>query len=123
MSSTIVKHLNYHRNAIRSNLPERAKVWAIAETVGDLHCCKLCGLLGIRINHDDICQKCHKQRPKFTLNARTLSDRERGLVVSSIQNANQTQLRIMKDIPSQLRRLWGKCVTSVLDCFAKLRPP
>ena len=43
MRSTIVKHLNNHRDAIRSNPAERAKVRAIAETVGDLHCCKLCG--------------------------------------------------------------------------------
>ena len=121
MRSTIVKHLNNHRDAIRSNPAERAKVRAIAETVGDLHCCKLCGWLGIKINHDDICQKCYKQRPKSTLNARTLSDLDRGLAVSSIQNANQTQLRIMADIPSQLRRLWGQCVTSVLDRFAHAR--
>ena len=66
----------------------------------------------------DICQKCYKQRPKSTLNTRTLSDLDRGLAVSSIQDANQTQLRIMADIPSQLRRLWGQCVTSVLDRFA-----
>ena len=38
-------------------------------------------------------------------------------VVARIQDANQTQMRILEDIPSQLRHLWGQCLTCVLDSF------
>ena len=74
--------------------------------------------LVLRATNNDICPKCHKERPYRTNNVQTLSNNERKLAVTNIQNANQTKLKIMEDIPARLRRLWGQCVTSVLDRLA-----
>ena len=100
---------------------EWEKALATARSVGNYRCCTICKKLVIRATNSDICPKCYTERPDSTYNAQTLSDNERKLAVTNIQNANQTKLRIMEDIPAQLRRLWGQCVTSVLDSLAHAR--
>ena len=125
MDSTIIRHLNStHTDKIRNSPKEKAKALWVARKLGPYRCCDRCGKIAIEIKTigtEDICQECNKKIPKHEKVKRILTAQERQLVIDRIRDANETTLRIMNDIPPRLRRLWSRCVHSVLNRYGAAR--
>ena len=124
MDSTIIRHLNTHSKLMRNNPAERMKALATASAIGNWKCCDHCGKIQINTRHvgnEHLCRTCHKKIPKLSTVRWTLTAYERQLIVARIQDANQTHMRILEDVPPQLRRLWGQCLTCVLERFASAK--
>ena len=116
MDSTIIGHLNStHANVIRNTPKEKANALRVARKLGAFRCSDRCGKIAIRIKEvgtEQLCQECNKKIPKPDIVKRTMTARERRLVIDRIRDANQTKFRIMDDIPARLRRLWDNAYTA-----------
>ena len=115
--STFIDHLNTHCQKFLTNEIERMRAVQATSTFGDLRCCKLCGKLNQGANGQSLCKKCYRETCEFTVVKKNLSQVDRSLLTARIREANKTELRILSDIPSLLRRHWGKCVSATLALF------
>ena len=123
--STIIGHINtHHTDVMRHNPQIKADALLVASRIGPYRYCHQCGQLYIRLKKvgtEHICQECYKKIPKPDKVRRKLTAHKRRLVIDRIRDANDTKLKIMNDIPPRLRRLWSRCVHSVLDKYAAAR--
>ena len=115
--STFIDHLNTHRRKFLTNEIEKVRAEQASSTFGDLRCCTLCGKLNQEANGRSLCKKCNRETREFTVVKKDLSHVDRSLLTARIREANRTELKILSDIPSLLRRHWGKCVSSTLGLF------
>ena len=87
---------------MRNNPAERTKALATAGAIGNWKCCDHCGKIQIKIRqvvNEHLCRTCHKQIPKLSTVRWKLTAYERQLIVARIQDANQTHMRILEDVP------------------------
>ena len=102
MDSTIIRHLNTHCKLMRENPAERTNALATAGAIGNWKCCDHFGKIQIKIRqvvNEHLCRTCHKQIPKLSTVRWKLTAYERQLIVARIQDANQTHMRILEDVP------------------------
>lgn len=114
---TFSNHLNTHRYIFLTNEIERTRALQSTTTFGDLRCCGLCGKLSASAPGRSLCKVCSKETREFTFVKKNLSQSERTLLTHKKKDANKTELRILSEIQSLLRRHWSKCVSRTLAFF------
>ena len=119
--STFIAHLNSHRHNFLVDVSEKIKALQAASTFSNLGCCALCGKLNLSATGKTCCKKCHTLKGEFTTTSKTLSHSAHMSIVTRIQEANKTHLRIISDIPPLLRRHWSRCVSTTLALFLAAR--
>ena len=119
--STFIAHLNTHCRTLLTDESEKSKALQAVKGFGDLGWCSLCGKFNLSANGRPWCKKCRPERGEFATTTKTLSQFARKTITARIRKANQTELRVISEIPFLLRRHWSRCVSTTLALFLGAR--
>ena len=124
MGTTIIRHLNTHSKLMRNNPAKRMKALATASAIGNWKCCDHCGKIQIKIRqvgNEHLCRTCHKKNSKAIHGKVETNSIRKTTDSCSHPRRKPDAYENTKRCHPQLRRLWGECLTCVLERVASAK--